>query len=547
MFLFLTSDFSPMPRPKNSPLRWLSLAVLVPVLGLAVLAAIGTHAQIRAAWSEARDEANRLAADRSVVWDEMLDESTQHAALYPALPVPGSASPADQVLDSVDVAALAKLRDAPAAGLSPAGLPRRVLAALRLLEIDPAAQQAQAIATLVTRECPSIITLTALAKLDFPEQPAWIARWRLAEQAREIFRKQSTAAWIKKDGQVWWTAPAQDGLQFIAPGQFEEIQHSTRRNLPPWAELRLASGQQMLADPAVGELLASAPLTRHDDLHLEVIATRPALVEAGARQQARWTLGLLAIAIFLSGAGLGLIQRLVKREQRLNAMKSDFVASVSHELRAPVASIRLMADALVASKITPPTIREFHQLISRESTRLAALIENVLDFSRIERGRRHWQFAECDLAPIVLDCVRMMEPVAAERGLSLTIKPTPMPDLTAMADTGAIHQALINLLDNAIKFSPADAVVTISLSSDETRHHWQVAITDEGPGIAAAEHQRIFERFHRLGNELRRETQGTGIGLSVVKAIAEAHCGTITLRSQPGCGSTFVLSIPLQP
>lgn len=167
-----------------------------------MLAAIGTRAQIRAAWSEVRDEAKRLAADRAVLWDRLLDESIQQAALYPALPVPGSASPADEVLDGRDVAALAKLRDDPAAGLSPAGLPRRVLAALRLLEI-----------------------------------------------------------------------------------------------------------------------------------------------EAGARQQARWTLGLLAFAVFLSGVGLWLIQRVVQREQRLNALKGDFVASVSHELRAPVASIRLMADA----------------------------------------------------------------------------------------------------------------------------------------------------------------------------------------------------------
>ena len=533
-----------MPRP---PLPWLSLAVLVPVVGLAVLAAIGTRAQIRAAWSEARDEAKRLAADRATLCDRLLDERIQHATLYPALPVPGSASPADEVLDGKDVVALAKLRDDPAAGVSPAGLPRRALAALRLLEINSAAQPAGDVATLVMRECPSILTPTALTKLASPEQPAWLAQWRLAEQAREIFRHQSGAGWVESGGQVWWTAPARDGLQFLAPGDFEEIQQIARRNLPPWAQLRLTSGQQVLAGPAAGELLASTQLTNHDDLRLEVIATRPALLESGARQQARWTLGLLAFAIFLSGGGLWLIQRVVKREQRLNAMKSDFVASVSHELRAPVASIRLMADALEAGKIAPTTIREFHQLISRESTRLSALIENVLDFSRLERGRRHWHFAECDPATIVMDCIHMMEPIAAEKQIMLAITPGPPADLTAMADAGAIHQALVNLIDNAIKFSPAASAVTIQLSVDETRRHWQVAITDEGPGIAAAEHQRIFERFHRLGSELRRETQGTGIGLSVVKAIAEAHHGSIALRSQTGHGSTFVLTIPLQP
>jgi len=536
-----------MPRPRNSPLRWLSLAVLVPVMGLAVLAAIGTRAQIRAAWSEARDEAKRLASDRATLWDQQLDEGTEHAALYPALPVPGNAAAADQILDGKDVAALVKLRDDPAAGISPAGLPRRVLAALRLLESDPAAQPAADVATLVMRKCPSILTLTALTKLASIDQAIWLAQWRVAEQAREIFRHHPTAGWVQSGGQIWWSAPAPDGLQFIAPEEFQEIQQRTGRNLPPWAELRLACGQQVLAGPAAGELLASTPLALHDDLRLEVIATRPDLLEAGARQQARWTLGLLAFAIVMSAGGLMLIQRVVKREQRLNAMKSDFVASVSHELRAPVASIRLMADALEAGKIAAPTIREFHQLISRESTRLSALIENVLDFSRLERGRRHWHFTECDPATILLDCVRVMEPIAAEKQITLTLTPGPPADLTAMADAGAIHQALVNLLDNAIKFSPAGAAVTIQLTTDETQGRWHISITDDGPGIAAAEHQRIFERFHRLGSELRRETQGTGIGLSVVKAIAEAHHGSITLRSQPGHGSTFVLSIPLQP
>jgi len=548
MFVFdLTADIFPMSQPKPSSLRWLSLAVLVPVMGLAVLAAIGTQAQIRAAWSEARDEAKRLASDRATLWDRMLDERIQHVALYPALPLPGAAAAADDILDGKDVAALAKLRDDPAAGISPAGLPRRVLAALKMLEIDPAAQPAGAVATLVTRECPSILTLTALTKLASPERAAWLAQWRLAEQAREIFRHHPTAGWLQSGGHVWWTAPAQDGLQYIAPEGFEEIQQLTRRNLPPWAEMRLACGQLLLAGPAAGELLASTPLTLHDDLRLEVIATRPALVEAGAHQQARWTLGLLAFATVMSTGGLMLIRRVVKREQRLNAMKSDFVASVSHELRAPVASIRLMADALEAGKIAPTTICEFHQLISRESTRLSALIENVLDFSRLERGRRHWQFAECDPATILLDCLRVMEPIAAERQITLSITPGPPVDLTVIADAGAIHQALVNLLDNAIKFSPAGAAVTIELSVDETLRRWRISITDQGPGIAAAEHQRIFERFHRLGSEMRRETQGTGIGLSVVKAIAEAHHGSVTLRSQPGHGSTFVLSIPLQP
>ena len=529
----------------RSPLRWLSFAVWVPVLVLALLAALGTRAQIRGAWSEARDEAKRLAADRAALWDRLLEAYLHHAVVYPALPQPGSAGPADAILDGKDTTALLQLRDDPAAGISPAGLPRRVLAALSLLEIDPALQQPDEVAALVTHECPSILTPTALAKLDFPRQSTW--EWHHAERAREIFRNQPAAAWQKTGKDVWWTAREQNGLQFIAPDWFADIQKRTNGNLPQWADLRVAGGHQVLAGPATGELLASVPLAFGGDLRLEVIATRPALVEAGARRQARWTLGLLGFACLLSGGGLWLIERVLRREQRLNAMKSDFVASVSHELRAPVGSIRLMADALEAGKIAAPTVREFHQLISRESTRLSALIENVLDFSRLERGCRHWQFAECAMAPIVMESVRIMAPIAAEKQLTLTTCPDPLPDLTVMADSGAIHQALVNLLDNAIKVSPTGATIMIELGTDTAGQCCHISISDQGPGIAAADQQRIFGRFQRLGNELRRETQGIGIGLNVVKAIAVAHGGGITLRSEPGAGSTFILSLPMQP
>ena len=277
-------------------------------------------------------------------------------------------------------------------------------------------------------------------------------------------------------------------------------------------------------------------------LRLEILAARPELFEAAARQQGRWTLALLTFAVVMSGGALFFIHRSVERERRLNAMKSDFVASVSHELRAPVASIRLMADALNAGKIEPNTVSEFHRLISREGARLTTLIENVLDFARIEQGRKRWHFEECDLATIVTETLRLMEPLAAEKYITL-VSPQPLPSLIATVDPGAIQQALVNLLDNAIKFSPAGSSVEILLT--ETPTHWEIQITDQGPGIPPAEHARIFEKFHRLGSELRRETQGTGIGLSLVKAVAEAHGGRVVLASVPGNGSVFTLIGPI--
>ena len=203
-----------------------------------------------------------------------------------------------------------------------------------------------------------------------------------------------------------------------------------------------------------------------------------------------------------------------------------------------------MADALEGGKIEERTAGEFHRLISREGARLSTLIENVLDFARIEQGRKRWHMEEADLRTLIESTVALMEPLARERRIALVTGDLPE-TASARIDPGAIQQALVNLLDNAIKFSPPDSQVGIRLSEGPAGS-WQVSMTDEGTGIPKAEHGRIFEKFHRLGGELRRETQGTGIGLSLVKAIAEAHAGGIHLESEPGRGSTFTLTLPAE-
>jgi signal transduction histidine kinase len=187
---------------------------------------------------------------------------------------------------------------------------------------------------------------------------------------------------------------------------------------------------------------------------------------------------LLGVAVLTSGGALGLMHRSIRRERRLNEMKSQFVASVSHELRAPVASIRLMADALEAEKVDLKTAKEFHRLIAMEGARLSTLVGNVLDHARIEQGRRVWKMEACDLAALTSDTLRVMEPLAKEKSITLDSDMSPV---EASVDAGAIQQALVNLLDNAIKFSPAGSSVKTSLSQDG--HHCSLSVRDEGPGI----------------------------------------------------------------
>jgi signal transduction histidine kinase len=226
---------------------------------------------------------------------------------------------------------------------------------------------------------------------------------------------------------------------------------------------------------------------------------------------------------------------------------------VSHELRAPIGSIRLMAEALHDGKVAGGAAREFHRLIAGESARLSQMVENVLDFARIEEGRKRYQFEETDLQQLAADTLRLLAPLAAERGITL------VPELscvTATVDPAAIQQALVNLLDNAIKFSPEGGTVTVGLEEaapalpqdaegstrDACGPRWVLSVRDQGPGIPPAERERIFERFYRLGNELRRETQGAGIGLSIVKHIAEGHGGRVAVcEGEGGLGSVFTI------
>ncbi|MEO5713886.1 MAG: HAMP domain-containing sensor histidine kinase [Luteolibacter sp.] len=533
-----------MTRRSGSSLRWLTLAVLLPLIVLGVLAWLGTRAQVKAAWSSAREEAKVFALVAEESLSRELAAAVETAPLFPDPPQPGSASAGDAVLDGNDLDALRKLREDSAAGLSPAGLPLRVLAGFRVFEQTHDPADARSLLVVATVDAPSVLTPLVLAKTG---DGGARERWKRGDRARGILGRHPDAGspgkWITAGRETCWLLADGKSLRFLDHDALEQALADTAKRLPAWADLRISFAETTVAgSPSTGEIMETLPVHFTSGLRLEIIAARPALFEASARQQARWTLGLLAFAVAISGGALFFIHRAVERERRLNALKSDFVASVSHELRAPVASIRLMADALNAGKIEPHTVSEFHRLISREGARLTTLIENVLDFARIEQGRKQWHFEPCDLGALLGETLGIMEPLAAEKSISLVVV-EPLPAVEANVDPGAIQQALVNLLDNAIKFSPAGSQVEIRLHSGEAG--WEIRITDQGPGIPPAEQQRVFEKFHRLGSELRRETQGTGIGLSLVKAVAEAHGGRVSLESVPGQGSTFIFIGPI--
>jgi two-component system phosphate regulon sensor histidine kinase PhoR len=259
----------------------------------------------------------------------------------------------------------------------------------------------------------------------------------------------------------------------------------------------------------------------------------------------RWLIG--GTAAFMSAA-LGGILYVLARQRRLNAMMSNFVASVSHELRAPIASMGLLAERLGDGRISGAEEQaRYHQLLCGESRRISATIENVLAFSRRERDRRVHEHELSDLTALLRDTVAIIKPLAEERQVSVEMS-LPDKSVERELDPIAIRQAVLNLLDNALKFSPPGGRIHLTLR--EEKGDALITVCDEGPGIPPAERSRIFEPFYRIGSELRRETPGIGIGLAIVRDAAAAHRGEVRVNGAAGGGAEFVLVLrdgDLQP
>ncbi|MHB1309294.1 MAG: sensor histidine kinase, partial [Limisphaerales bacterium] len=323
---------------------------------------------------------------------------------------------------------------------------------------------------------------------------------------------------------------------------------------------RFYRDDERVQDPAAGREFETLP--SQPRLEFELRLGDPAALYARALQRAAIFGAVVLAGLATALIGLLAAHRAFHRQLCLNEMKSNFVSSVSHELRAPIASVRLLAESLDRGKITDEgKRRDYFRLIGQECRRLSSLIENVLDFSRIDQGRKQYEFEPTDLTALVRQTVELMRPYAAERQVGLQFDSPPAVNPQASLDGKAIQQALVNLIDNAVKHSPAATAITVTLATPDSSAPVggaaalsppntdsgsliTLSVTDRGPGIPAAELERIFEPFHRLGSELRRETTGVGIGLSIVKHIVEAHRGRMRVESEVGKGSRFVIELP---
>jgi signal transduction histidine kinase len=234
----------------------------------------------------------------------------------------------------------------------------------------------------------------------------------------------------------------------------------------------------------------------------------------------------------------------VRRELRLSRLKSDFVANVSHELKTPLALIRLFAETLELGRVpSEEKARQYHSIINKESRRLTQLINNILDFSRIEAGRKEYRFVPGDVGAVVREVVDAYRFPIEQQGFALELDVADeLPELEI--DPEALSQALINLVNNAIKYSQEDRLIRVSARREGERV--LVSVADRGIGIPRAEQKKIFEKFYRAESSLVHTTKGSGLGLALVRHIMEAHGGAVEVASVPGEGSTFTLVLPVR-
>jgi signal transduction histidine kinase/tetratricopeptide (TPR) repeat protein len=254
-----------------------------------------------------------------------------------------------------------------------------------------------------------------------------------------------------------------------------------------------------------------------------------------------WTI-LTLIVVLISGSVL--ISRTIVHEMEVLKLKSDFVYSVSHEFKSPLTSIKALAVRLKDGKVKDSDkMKQYFSLINQDVDRLAYLVRNILDFSKIEEGKREFEFVETDLGQFVTKEMEDLKRDEFTKGINVQVHVAE--DLPHLAvDRDALSQALRNLLDNAVKFSPDRKQIDVNLKKDQ--QNVCIEVMDRGTGIPSHELNRLFDKFYQGRSTIRYSRKGTGLGLTLVKHTIEAHGGRMSVKSQVGKGSTFTIILPIQ-
>jgi signal transduction histidine kinase len=261
----------------------------------------------------------------------------------------------------------------------------------------------------------------------------------------------------------------------------------------------------------------------------------------------RLTLGLLIGVLLLSIAiGSGLIVNDLKRQLTLARQKADFVSNVSHELKTPLTSIRMFSELLAEGRVPDPQKQQSYlHIITAESSRLTRLINNVLDFSRMERGEKKYDMRRLDLIALIRETAENYRPHLEAAGFKFECD-LPVEVVEVNADRDALAQVAVNLLSNAEKYSGPHKEIGLTIKRrHEPFQHIELQILDRGPGVPNGCEEKIFEKFYRAHDSLGSGIQGSGLGLTLARQIARAHGGDVAFQPRKGGGSCFVLRLPV--
>jgi signal transduction histidine kinase len=337
-----------------------------------------------------------------------------------------------------------------------------------------------------------------------------------------------------------WAFTSADGMTVLLyrTGRIEAMMHDLLHEVQPSGILFNTFAPDERAD--MEAIAAGTALPGWQLSFFEPLESLP-VDDSDARRQTMAYMAVAATALAATVLIAVITGSAFRRQLRLARLKTDLVAAVSHELRTPLASMRVLVDGLIADpQLDETKTREYLHLLASENTRLTRLIENFLAFSRLEHGRERFVFTAVTPLTLVHAAVTAIrERIPPECELRIEVAPDLPP---VRADEGAVVSALINLLDNAMKYTPDQKRVLVRATGVPGGVAFEVQ--DNGIGIAPREHRRIFRRFYRVDQRLASATSGVGLGLSIVELIARAHGGSVSVQSAEGAGSTFTLFVP---
>ncbi len=366
-------------------------------------------------------------------------------------------------------------------------------------------------------------------------QPTWRGRPAVREPARTLIYRR------RADGGVIGIAVDAPMLEHVVEGERDA---ETPGALP----VVLAAGE--IPRPELRTLIQVPFGAELPHLSIAMVnpISEPNPLDELSRERSQRHVVYTSILAVLLGVGMLAMIRGAARARELAQLKSDFVSTVSHELKTPLTSIRMFAEMLEqgVAKGDPAKMARYHGVIVQESQRLGLLIANLLDYAQIERGTRRYTPSRQDIAGLARQAVTTFEtlrdPERSRNSIRVEVSPEAV-QAEVDTDRDVVVQAVLNLINNAAKYGGADKEIIVLVGADAT--HTSIAVRDHGPGIPAAEQPRIFREFYRSPEAYRSGVEGTGLGLALVKQHIEALGGDVTVESTVGEGSTFTIRLPL--